>query len=78
MTSISIHTKPLCATHELELGRLGDDRRVGPHVPQDLLHAEARVLLVGDGRDDHVARKPEPSRASRQATSAAASPAFMS
>ena len=28
-------------------------------APQHLLHAEARVLLVGDGRDDHVAREPE-------------------
>jgi hypothetical protein len=44
---------------ELELGRLGHDRRVGPQRAQDLLHAEARVLLVGDRGHDDVAAQPE-------------------
>ena len=38
-----------------ELGRLGDDGRVGLDGAKHLLDAEARVLLVGDRRDDDVA-----------------------
>ena len=60
-----------------ELGRLGDDRGVGLHRAQRLLHADARVLLVGD-RGDHDVAGQALRAASRQAISAAARPAFMS
>ena len=42
-----------------ELGRLGDDRGVGTDRAQRLLHADARVLLVGDRGDDDVAGETE-------------------
>ena len=61
-TSISDHTKPLCAIDELELGRLGDDRRVGAERLQHLLHTKARVLLVGHRGHDHVAGEIEARR----------------
>ena len=69
--------EPLVRDDQLELGGLGHDRGVGADRGSDLLHAEARVLLVGDRGDDDVPREPE-SAASRQAISAAATPAFMS
>ena len=53
-TSTSDHTNPLCGINH-EVGRLGDDRGVRPHGLEDLLDAEARVLLVGDCGDDDVA-----------------------
>ena len=45
--------------------------------PPDLLHAERGMLLVGHARHHDVAREPQAS-AARHATSAAATPAFMS
>ena len=45
----------LVGDDQLELGRLGHDRRVGADGGQHLLHAEARVLLVGHGGDHDVA-----------------------
>ena len=63
--------------HQLELGGLGHDRAVGMDRAQRLLHAEARVLLVGHRRHHHVAGQPEAGRLAA-AVSAAASPAFMS
>ncbi len=47
---------------DLELGRLGHDRGVGRHRSKHLLHAEARVLLVGHGGDDDVACEPARAR----------------
>ena len=69
--------EPLVGDHDLAVRRLGHDRRVGAQPGgQHLLDAEARVLLVGHGRDDHVRVRAR--AASRHASSAAASPAFMS
>ena len=45
--------------HELELGGLGDDRRVGAQGGENLLDAQARVLLVRHDGDHDVAREPE-------------------
>src|ERR671938_1900672 len=50
--------KALVRYHELQLGGLGDDRRVGAYHAEDLLDSEARMLLVGHGGDDHVACEP--------------------
>ena len=44
--------------HQLQLGRLGHDRGVRADPAQHLLHAEARVLLVGDGGHDDVPGEP--------------------
>ena len=52
---------------ELQLGRLGHDRRVRRSARRDRLRPDARELLVGDGGEDHVARRP------RRAASAVAS-----
>ena len=61
-------TKPRCATRDLHVGGLGDDRGVRAHRGGDRLRADARELLVGDGGEDHVAAqaraaRPRPSRA---------------
>ncbi|MFZ0977013.1 MAG: hypothetical protein WAN22_32650 [Solirubrobacteraceae bacterium] len=52
----------MCATTQLELGGLGDDRRVdrgtGEQPANHFLDPEARVLLVGDGGHDDVAGEP--------------------
>jgi hypothetical protein len=45
-----------------ELGGFGDDRGVGPYVLEDLLDAEAGVLLVGDGCDDDLSGQAESRR----------------
>ena len=44
---------------EIELGRLRDDGAVGFDDAERLLHAEARVLLVGDRRHDDIAAQAE-------------------
>ena len=60
--STSAQTKPLCATHARSAGGLGHDRRHRRcQRVEHGLHADARVLLVGHGRDDHV-----PARSSRR------------
>ena len=69
--------EPLVRDDELQLGGLGDDRRVRPDPSQHLLGVEAGVLLVGDRGDHHVAGEVEV-RGSRAAMSAAATLAFMS
>ncbi len=51
--------KALVRDDELELGRLGDDGRVGAHRREHLLDAEACVLLVGDGGHDDVTAQAE-------------------
>ena len=77
-TVISAHTKPLWATTTSPLGRLGHDRGVRAQPPRSTsCTPEAGVLLVGHRGDDHVAGSPS-AAASRHASSAAASPAFMS
>lgn len=48
----------LVGDDNLQLGRLGDDRRIGADRAQHLLNAEARVLLVGHGGHDHVPGEP--------------------
>ena len=45
----------LVRDRELQLGRLDDDRRVGPHALEHGFGADRRHLLVGDRRHDHVA-----------------------
>jgi hypothetical protein len=62
---------------ELQLGRLGHDRGVRPDRGEHLLHAEARVLLVATAATTTSPPRPW-AAASRQASSAEASPAFMS
>ena len=57
--------EPLVRDRDLQLGWLGDDRRVGVHRAQHLLDAEARVLLVGDGGDDEVAGEAQARRLAR-------------
>ena len=52
-TVISVQTNPLCAV-AMQLGRLGDDGRVSVDVREDLLHADAGVLLVRDRSHDHL------------------------
>ena len=54
--------EPAVRDDERQLGRLGDDRRVGVDNFQDLLDADTRVLLVGDGREDDVACQAEGGR----------------
>ena len=51
--------EPLVGDHDLAVRGLGDDRRVGLHGAEHLLHAEAGVLLIGHGGDDHVAAEAE-------------------
>ena len=46
--------EPLVRSRDLHLGRLGHDRGVGLQRPQRLLHAKARVLLVGHRGHHHV------------------------
>ena len=53
-TSTSRWTKPRCATTSPQVRRLRDDRGVGAHARGDRLGPDARELLVGDGREDHV------------------------
>ena len=69
--------EPLVGNDELDLGRLGHDGGVRLHERENVLDPDARVLLVGDRRHDHVTPEVGPA-ASRQAISAAATPAFMS
>ena len=47
--------EPLVGDDDLQLGGLGHDRRVGVDHLEDFLHSDARVLLVGDRRNQHVA-----------------------
>jgi hypothetical protein len=49
---------------DLELGRFGDDRGVNMDPIEDLRRPEARVLLIGDIGDDHLARQSKPVRLS--------------
>ena len=67
----------LVCDDELELGRLGHDGGVRVQRPEHVLDAEARVLLVRTAATTTSPRSPS-RPASRQATSAAATPAFMS
>jgi hypothetical protein len=40
---------------KIEPGRFGDDRCVGPHAADNVLHADRGELFVGDRGDDRVA-----------------------
>ncbi len=79
-TAGDLHLAPdesLVRHRQLQLGRLGHHRGVRADPAQQLLHANARVLLVSDRGYDDVPGEPE-ARTSRAATNAAATPAFMS
>ena len=50
----------LVRDRETQLGRLGDDRRVCGVALGDARRADARHLLVADGRHDHVSGEAGP------------------
>ena len=71
--------EPLVADADLQVGRLGDDRRVRAPLVDQRVGAEARVLLVHDRGDDETAGAKAALRAlTRAASIIAATPPFMS